>query len=250
MFELDKMYSTKELAKEMGISYESLRTHREKYEKYLSLFFEFETKRGGRGNGVHYILTFQSDEYIPYKEYYNEKKKNAFKRAIVETIEKDNRQSGSNIGSIISEHTDIEVYDLSLDTVIVYTRTNLKELEEDGFYTKVDPRWCRRDKYTNKYYLLSDEQVAELRELFKICYKEMAEVDDHIWSQYKEKRISRKKASELLGELKLNSYAAGCAKFADKYGYYPSLISAYKRNAFYNGKFKNLNQLAESINNN
>lgn len=250
MFELNKIYSTKELAKEMEIGYQTFRNNREKFEKYLSLFFEFETKRGGRGNGVHYILTFQSDEYIPYKEYYNEKKKNAFKRAIIETIEQDNRQSGSNIGSVISERTDIEVYDLSLDTIIVYTRANLKELVEDGFYTKVDPRWCRRDKYTNKYYLLSDEQVAELREYFKAAYQETEDVDDAIWSQYKEKRISRKKAAELLGDLKLNSYAKGCSRFSDKYGYYPSLISAYERNALYNGKFKNLNQLAESINNN
>lgn len=250
MFELDKIYSTKELAKEMEIGYQTFRNNREKFEKYLSLFFEFEIKRGGRGNGVHYILTFQSNEYIPYKEYYNEKKKNAFKRAIVETIEKDNRQSGTNIGAIISEYKDIEVYDLSLDTTIVYTRANLKELIEDGFYIKADPRWCRRDKDINKYFLLSDEQVAELREYFKVAYKETEDIDDDIWSQYKEKRISRKKAAELLGDLKLNSYAKGCSRFSDKYGYYPSLISAYERNAFYNGKFKNLNLLVENINNN
>lgn len=43
MLEVNHEYSGKELAKEMGISNETLKAHRKKYEDYLQLFFKFTT---------------------------------------------------------------------------------------------------------------------------------------------------------------------------------------------------------------
>ena len=67
MIELNKKYSTKELAQVIGVSYGQFRNIREKYENHLALFYDFTINT--KGNGTSYIFNQQFDDYIPYKEY-------------------------------------------------------------------------------------------------------------------------------------------------------------------------------------
>lgn len=72
MIELNKKYSTKELAQAIGVSYGQFRNIREKYESHLALFYDFTINT--KGNGTSYIFNQQFDDYIPYKEYSNAKR--------------------------------------------------------------------------------------------------------------------------------------------------------------------------------
>lgn len=243
MFELNKKYSTKELAQEMGVSYQTFRNNRQKYEKYLTYFYIYTIEQKGQGNRISYILTEQIDEYIPYKEYQSEKKNKTFREAIAKTIAQDNRQTGSNIGRIIELEPSIEVYDLTLNTIISYTRVRLKELVEDGYYTKTNEAWCYLDYDCNKYILLSEEQVLELKSFFQQTYSKEMDEADKIYGQYRTKEITHKQMVEALGNMQVNSYVKGCKIFADKYNIsMPLVVPVYERNAFYNGKYKDLDQ--------
>lgn len=242
MLEVNHEYSGKELAKEMGISNETLKAHRKKYEDYLQLFFKFITCRKGKGNGLYYTLTYKYNDFIPYKQYMSEKRKKTFQEAIVTTIEnKSRRQTGSNLGRILNEKEDIKIYDLSLDTITGYVRVNLKELLQDGFYQKSDYQWCCLKKDTQEYELLSEENIKELRSYFNDFYSSNEEEVEKIWAEYNEGNIALNEAKEKIGQYRLNSFAEGCAKYAKKYNTSrPIKVPVYEAGAFYDGKFPEL----------
>ena len=89
MIELERKYSTKELAQEIGISYDYLRRNRANQERHLKYFYDYEIIN--RGNSINYIFHEQYGDFIPYREYSNLKRKKLFQDKIKETIEVDNR---------------------------------------------------------------------------------------------------------------------------------------------------------------
>lgn len=100
LLELNKLYTTKELAEALEITYGCFRNERAKFEKHLSLFYNYVISR--KSNNICYTFTEQYDEYITYKEYSRAKKNKILRNNIINVIEKDNRQTGSNIARIIS----------------------------------------------------------------------------------------------------------------------------------------------------
>ena len=243
LFELNKEYSSKEVAKKIGIGNSTFQAKRDLYNNHLSLFFRYTTIRKGRGNGLYYIFTHQYSTFIPYKQYNSDIRRKAFQKAIVQTIEKDKRQTGSNIGRILISNEEIIPYNLGLSTITGYVRATLKELIADGYYTLMDPQWCYLDKSRTKYILLTEAEVKELRSYFEGYYYEDQDTAEQAFSDYKEKKITKDEVCAILGEIRLNSFAEGCKKFSKKYQVsWPIKVSAYERCAFYNGKFKDLNK--------
>ena len=126
MINLNKKYTTKELAQEIGISYKTMLNNRFEYEHYLNCFYDYS--RNADGKTIEYIFLRQISDLIPYREFKKMRKNKIIEKHIKKTIEKDNRQTGSNIARIIYTEKGIYGLNLALSTLKVYVREQLKEL--------------------------------------------------------------------------------------------------------------------------
>lgn len=228
MIELEKRYSSKELAQEIGISYDRLRHSRKKQEDYLKLFYNYEIIN--KGSSIYYIFHEQYGDFIPYKEYSNLKRKKLFQDKIKATIDIDNRQTGSNIARIISVDGEIQALDLKLSTLTCYTRINLKELVEQGYYVKTDYRWCYLNPNKDAYVLMSDEEVKTLRKMFN--FKENATNEENILTDLKEGNITKDEAYTKIGEEMNRRFVGGLQQYYVEYGVRPIKVPVYERKAW------------------
>lgn len=225
MFELNVKYNTKALAEKMGVGYQTLRKYRNKYEEHLKLFYDFNITM--KGSTIYYEFVEKIADFVPYVEYQRNKKSAIIKAKVEKVIQQDGRQTGSNVARIICVDDDIQAFNWELSTLTVYTREELKALVDSGEYIRDDYRWCYLDKATNKYVLMSDEEVAELRQNFSTFKNEEIEVEENAWSQYKQKIITKQQLITALGEMRLNCYASGVDKFAQEHGVWPIKVPTY-----------------------
>lgn len=232
MIELNKKYSSKELAEAIGISDKTLRNNRKNYENHLSLFYDYDTVVQGRG--IYYTFLEQYSPYIPYKEFSKNKRNALFQEKIKATIIQDNRQTGSNIARIICIEDDVQVLDLKLSTITAYTRSNLKELLNQGYYELEDYRWCYLDKEANKYVIMLDSQVKELRSYFSDYHTLSREEQEDIYSQIGQGLISKQEGQARLGENVCNGFTYGIKMFEAKYNMHPIKVPVYVRAVKFN----------------
>lgn len=232
MIELNKKYSSKELAEAIGISDKTLRNNRKNYENHLSLFYDYDTVVQGRS--IYYTFLEQYSPYIPYKEFSKNKRNTLFQEKIKATIIQDNRQTGSNIARIICIEDDIQVLDLQLSTITAYTRSNLKELLNQGYYELEDYRWCYLDKEANKYVVMLDSQIKELRSYFSDYHNLNKEEQEDIYSQIQQGLIPKKEGQVLLGENVCNGFTYGIKMFEAKYNMHPIKVPVYVRAVKFN----------------
>ena len=232
MIELNKKYSSKELAEAIGISDKTLRNNRKNYENHLSLFYDYDTVVQGRG--IYYTFLEQYSPYIPYKEFSKNKRNTLFQEKIKATIIQDNRQTGSNIARIICIEDDVQVLDLQLSTITAYTRSNLKELLNQGYYELEDYRWCYLDKEANKYVVMLDSQVKELRSYFSDYHTLSREEQEDIYSQIGQGLISKQEGQARLGENVCNGFTYGIKMFEAKYNMHPIKVPVYVRAVKFN----------------
>lgn len=232
MIELNKKYSSKELAEAIGISDKTLRNNRKNYENHLSLFYDYDTVVQGRG--IYYTFLEQYSPYIPYKEFSKNKRNALFQEKIKATIIQDNRQTGSNIARIICIEDDVQVLDLKLSTITAYTRSNLKELLNQGYYELEDYRWCYLDKEANKYVVMLDSQVKELRSYFSDYHTLSREEQEDIYSQIGQGLISKQEGQACLGENVCNGFTYGIKMFEAKYNMHPIKVPVYVRAVKFN----------------
>lgn len=227
MIELNKPYTCKELALELGISYQTFRRNKIREEKHLRLFYDYNIIK--QGNSIIYTFNEQYADFIPYKEYKKISQNNLFKTHIEKTIECDPRQTGSNIARIIIVDEEIKALNLKLSTVTIYVRDNLKEMLEKGLYIKDDYRWCYLDKKADQYVLMSDSQVKELRSFFKESYNALLEQQENILTERKEGTITREEANSLIGEMQYKNFVNGLQKYRDIYNVWPIKVPVYVR---------------------
>ena len=232
MIELNKKYSSKELAEAIGISDKTLRNNRKNYENHLSLFYDYDTVVQGRG--IYYTFLEQYSPYIPYKEFSKNKRNTLFQEKIKATIIQDNRQTGSNIARIICIEDDIQVLDLQLSTITAYTRSNLKELLNQGYYELEDYRWCYLDKEANKYVVMLDSQIKELRSYFSDYHNLNKEEQEDIYSQIQQGLISKQEGQARLGENVCNGFTYGIKMFEANYNMHPIKVPVYVRAVKFN----------------
>lgn len=232
MIELNKKYSSKELAEAIGISDKTLRNNRKNYENHLSLFYDYDTVVQGRG--IYYTFLEQYSPYIPYKEFSKNKRNTLFQEKIKATIIQDNRQTGSNIARIIYVEDAIQVLDLKLSTITAYTRSNLKELLNQGYYELEDYRWCYLDKEANKYVVMLDSQIKELRSYFSDYHNLNKEEQEDIYSQIQQGLISKQEGQARLGENVCNGFTYGIKMFEAKYNMHPIKVPVYVRAVKFN----------------
>jgi hypothetical protein len=102
-----------------------------------------------KGRGIIYIFTEQYGDFIPYKDYCKSKKNKLIQNKAKAVIKTEPRQTGSNIARIIYVEEEIQALNCQLSTITNYTRANLKELINSGYYTLTDYKWCFLDYQAN-----------------------------------------------------------------------------------------------------
>lgn len=225
MFELNVKYSTKEVAEKIGITYQTLRKAREKYENHLKLFYDFEIEH--KGSTIYYVFTEQFSEYIPYFEYHYNKKTKLVREKVEKVLATNNRQTGSNIARLIKVDGDIQVLNWELSTLTVYARAELKALVDAGLYIREDYRWCYLDEKTNTYILMSDEEVAELRSYFSEENKAISAEEEELWSNYKDRIITREEFKNKLCDIRCNCFERGVKRFYTEHHVWPINVPTY-----------------------
>lgn len=229
MIILNKIYSSQELAPELNMAYYTFRKNRAREEAHLHLFYDYDIIK--QGNSINYIFREQFADFIPYREYQKVNKNALFKKNIMKTIEKDPRQTGSNIARIIIVDEEIQVLNLKLSTVTVYTRAALKDLVNQGVYIKEDYRWCYLNNATNCYVLMSDEQVKILRELFHQEDMQTTEIQENTMIERKEGNLTREEANNIIGDAKYTGFLKGLEVFSSRYGFRPIKVPVYVKSA-------------------
>lgn len=229
MIELNKSYSTKQLANDgLSIAYSTFRGNRKEYEQHLSNFYLYS--KTSKGNTTYYTFIEQKATYMPYKEYKKLQKNNTLKQHIKDTIYYDNRQTGSNIARIIYVNGEIQALNLELSTLSVYVREQLRELVDKGYYLKEDYRWCVLDKKLNKYNLMSDKEIERLRSFFYTRQDEEAE--ENILAEQEEGNLSVEEATQAIGELMMDAYMKGRFHYQAETGKWPLKVPVYTINGF------------------
>lgn len=228
MIELNIKYSTKQLAEALEITYGSFRNSRKEYETHLTKFYNYEIIK--KGNTTYYNFLSSMYEYIPYKEYKAMQKSKILQKHIHKTIEQDKRQTGSNIARIIIVDGEIQALDLKLSTLTVYVRDELHELITSGYYTLTDYQWCYLDKQLNKYVLMTEEAVKELRSYFNS--KDFQDLEENVLSAMEQGTISQKAGDTTLTNLRKDNFIQGRKQFQKKYGHWPMKVPVYERCAF------------------
>lgn len=192
MIELNKKYSSSQLAEVLGISYGSFRNNRKIYEEHLQKFYDMSIEC--KGNSIFYIFKKELYPYVSYKEYKAMQKNKILQKHIKDTIHYDKRQTGSNIARIIIVNGEIQALNWQLSTLTVYVRDELRELVEKGYYSRSDYRWCYLDESKNQYVLMDEEDIGRLRKYFHT--KESDEEEENILSAQWQGSIGAQEANE------------------------------------------------------
>lgn len=228
MIELNKKYSTKDLAIALDITYDHLRKYRQEYEDHLNKFYSIKIDKKGRS--LVYTFIEQLFDFIPYKEYKKMQKSNVLQKHIKDTIHYDPRQTGSNITRVIFINNEIQALGWTFSTLETYTRDELKQLVQSGYYTKTNYRWCYLDKERNRYELMEDEDVKRLRSFFHTRADD--DQEENIWASQDQGDISYEEASEAVAQLRKDAFMNGRRHYLDETGYWPIKVPVYERCAF------------------
>ncbi len=118
---------------------------------------------------------------------------------------------------------------LALSSLTIYTRQNLKLLVELNYYSKSNRAWCILNHNENKYMLMSDEEIHELRTFFKSNDDKIAEA----YAELQEGNLTRKAAEKITGTLVIDAFTTGLKRYADSHnGSYPIYVPVYERCAW------------------
>lgn len=228
MIELNKKYLTKDLAKELEVSYDHLRRYRNEYEEHLSKFYVYSKTM--KGNAATYVFEQELYPFISYKEYKKEQKSATLQKHIKNAIQYDSRQTGANIARIIYINGEIKALDWKLSTLTVYTRDELKALVKAGYYQKEDYRWCYLNEAKGQYELMSDEDVSMLRYFFHT--RENDEAEENIWARQEEGDLTLEEAEKEVGNLRKGAFIQGRQQYKEETGRWPIKVPVYVRTAF------------------
>lgn len=228
MLELNKRYTTKDLAKNLEVSYDHFRKYRKEYEEHLTKFYLYTTERSG--NTIYYVFYKELYEYISYKKYKAMQKSDILQKHIKDTINYDSRQTGANIARIIYVDGEIKALNWKLSTLTVYTRDELKALVKAGYYEKDDYRWCYLDEAKGQYNLMSDVEVEKLRSFFHT--RDLDEAEENIWANQEEGDLSLEEATIAVAALRKSNFIQGRKRFQEETGYWPIKVPVYVRTAF------------------
>lgn len=193
------------MAEALEISYDHYRKNRQAYEAHLAKFYIYT--KTSKGNAIYYTFEKELYPYVSYKEYKAMQKSSIIQESTKRAIERNNRQTGSNVARIIVVDEEIQVLNLKLSTLTVYVRDELKALVDEGYYVRDDYRWCYLDNTKNEYILMSDDEVAILRGYFNL--NATWEQEENILSAEEQGSIKHEEAATAITVLRKANFIKG-----------------------------------------
>lgn len=232
--ELNKRYSTTELAAVLGISKDTLKRKKEEYLAQLDIAYEYEIDQKGRA--IYYTFTKQIGEYEkPLRKNNREKTNKVVRELINKTIEKDPKQTAANINRIIWIKDVDKVVPLNIkqSTTGEYIKINLRQMYgtqelqggTDGYIEK--KIWCCLDKANNCYIEMTQEQLDLLHNCFSSSRKDQKDLDMNICADYRNGLINRKEMRDRLEQATLNTFFQAESMFKEETGYWPVRVPVY-----------------------
>lgn len=216
--------NTKQLAEKLEISPTTLRANREKYEKYIKMFYRVNKRNDKYGTIIYELEELEENTEMPsYKEYKKFQKDTRIKQTIRNILAQDNRQTGSNIARIIIAQYGSEYTQTTLEK---YVRDALNELVANKEYSREDRKWCRLDREHNRYHILDDEKVSLLRSYLNNIHYGLSE--EEIYSKYEDGLISKEEMFTQIGECWYYGYIGALRKFKDETGVQPIQVPVYR----------------------
>lgn len=240
--EINKRYSTTELAQAMEISLTTFRHKKNEYLRSLSAAYEYEVEY--EGPATYYIITEKIGEYEkPIRKNQREKTDKVIKKFINEVIEEDPMQTAANINRRAWECADtnpseVVLLGLKNSTTGEYIRLNLREMygtqvNEGGTDGIIEKKvWCRLEPKYNAYIEMTPEMVQKYFDCFNEIKKGQKENDVTIFADYKSGLITRDEMRDKLEMHTENVFKEGNNLFYSRYGYYPIRVPVYLKNAW------------------
>lgn len=247
--EINKIYSTKDIIKFLGVSESKWKKERDELLTHLSNFYEYEViydEADHRKRNYHIISQLaEYKEYVSLKRKDLQKRDKLFESEIMETIESDNLQTAKNISRIIDDNIKAE-FDYQSGTIYEYTRLRVNEWFGKGNHkagTKgmiTEKIWCYLDEEHNFYVPLDDNQISEFFSLYGEQKREHFKPELDIMSDYENGLITKEEMTKQIGDSCFSCFSQAKKLFKKKYGYYPIKVPKYEIGVFSDNAFKDV----------
>ena len=227
--------STKEIISFLGVSENVWKRKKEQLLQHFGNYYEYEVIYRGRNIDYHILNKIKDYEQIPKK---STKRDKIYKESILEVIAEDNIQTAMNVSRIIKDNDSIKKYNHKDSTVYEYTRVNMRNMfgvkvNQGGTNGLIERKvWCKLIEEYNYYAEMSDEDIAELYNLFSTAKESAKEIELEIFCDYQNGLITKDDMYKQIGESGFRCFAEARKTFYKRYGYYPIKVPVYEISAF------------------
>ncbi len=226
MYQLNKPYSKQELAEEVfNIKPRTLSNNLKMYMHHLEEYFEVKVIPNGRWEK--YMLVKELKPWKTYGEVFAEESKKTiedYKNAAKEVLEKEPRNTISNVASEIRHNKEIRKYNHAEYTGRRYTGKVM-----NTYFTAENAAWC--EKLPNgKYRVCSEEEVSVLRDL-RYEYRNQPGKEDQLFELYNQKRnneVTDEELNKRLDEIYGTYYDKVIDEFKKNFGFFPIWVKEWK----------------------
>ena len=223
ILEENKLYTNEELAEWFEIAEGSFKNQKKKKLEYLSLFADFEIRKGKV-----YITKVYEPEYVNPRDKDNNDK--LYQKAIARIIKEHPLQLYITCAGRVVQSKDLALTKLQhkFTTCYQYVRRNLKVIADGS-----TREWCQRFYQSEVDFIpLDDEQLKFWKEiLHDTLGAEQSEIIAEIKSQQDQKEISDEEAEKYLFNLISYQWARAKEKFYKQYGFEPVSVARWELNA-------------------
>lgn len=218
MVQVNQIYTTEQLKKELSITKRSWDTRREELLEYFKLFFDYEIINKGRSRCYKILNVYTDYEPLPKKRKTTEIMA-FYKEKTAEIVDKQPLNTGSNIARIIVE-TDNK-YDHAELTATRYVRPVINEE-----YDKTTRQWCFINYQTQEYEPLTKEQLNYLQECFCSKGASQQELSEEMLylDAFLNNEIGYNEIANLLITNKKTAFERAIEKFQSKYDRRPMSV--------------------------
>ena len=231
-WEVDKVYSTKQMIELFGISQSTWDHNRNKYLDNFALYYEYECIYKGRNTDYH-ILKQLGDYQKPPSKRDKEVRDNVYSNEIIEVVKEDSLQTAANVSRIIKDNEPIKAYNHSDGTVYEYTRIRMRELfgrslDEGGTIGGMTEKiWCKLDSEHNCYIPIGEVMEQKFFTMIRAEKSMTTAFEAEIYDGYENGLITAEERDTIIGRRGYSAYLEAKKRFAEIYGFYPIKVPNY-----------------------
>ena len=231
-WEVDRIYSTKEMIKLFGISQSTWDHNRDKYLDNFSLYYEYECIYSGRSTDYH-ILKQLGDYQKPPSKRNKEIRDGVYSNEIIKVVKEDSLQTAANVSRIIKDNEPIRAYNHADGTVYEYTRVRMREmfgkyLDSGGTIGGITEKiWCRLDSDHNCYIPIGEVMEQKFFSMIRAEKSGKTAFEAEIFNAYDNGLITAEERDREIGASGFSAYLEAKKRFYAVYGFYPIKVPNY-----------------------